>query len=160
MAGEKVMSGKGTIFSTSPKLLIAFVEHTGSYSTIGDTMRELKSWIDAKGLEQSGYPFCLYYDNPQETPEPKLRSEACIPVLRPFESEGKFQFKELKPADVAETRHQGPQESFPSTYGPFLESLLSSGYQLLGPAREYYSTVSDVKGPGTGFLIQQPIRRK
>ncbi len=154
------MSATETKFSVSPKMLVCYVEHHGSYLTIGALMRELKDWIDSKGIEQSGYPFCLYYDNPLETPELELRSEACIPVAKPFVPEGKFQVKELQQVNVAEIRHSGPPEQFADTYGPFLEALTKGGFQLVGPAREYYMTVSDVRGPGAGFLIQQPITKK
>lgn len=71
--------------------------------------------------------------------------------------EGRFEMKELPHVDVAETRHTGPPEQFAMTYGPFLEWLINNGYRILGPAWEYYTTVSDVKDPGAGFLIQQPI---
>ncbi len=140
-------------------MIVAYIERRGSYSSIGETMRELKDWIDSKGIEQSGYPFCLFYDNPTETPEEELRSEACIPVGVNFEAEGRYMARELETAQVAETRHQGLPEEFATTYGPFLEGLLKDGYRILGPAREYFMSVSDVKGPGSGFLIQQPISR-
>lgn len=154
------MSAPETKFSVSPKIIVAFIEHRGSYDTINDSMRDLKDWIDRNGIEQSGYPFCMYYDNPTETPQEELRSEACIPVSKPFQPEGRFQMKELQQVDVAETRHNGPPEQFPKTYGPFLEGLIKGGYQLLGPVREYYTSVGDAKGPGTGFLIQQPVAKK
>ncbi|MDA4121461.1 MAG: GyrI-like domain-containing protein [Thaumarchaeota archaeon] len=147
-------------FTMAPRLLVASLERTGSYSGIWETMKELKAWIDSKGIEQSGYPFCLFYDNPTETPERELRSEACIPVAKSFEPEGAIIMKELPEVQVAETRHQGPPEEFAKTYGPFLEGLLNTGYQILGPAREYFMSVSDVKGPGSGFLIHQPIGKK
>ena len=147
-------------FMTTPKLIVAAIERKGSYSTIGESMRELKTWIDSKGIEQAGYPFCLFYDNPTETPEAELTSEACIPVAKAFEPEGNFKMKEFVEAQVAETRHQGPPEEFAKTYGPFLEGLLNQGYQLAGPAREYFMTVSDVNGPGSGFLIQQAVAKK
>ncbi len=147
-------------FITAPKLIVAAIERRGSYSTIGESMRELKTWIDSKGIEQAGYPFCLFYDNPTETPEAELRSEACIPVAKPFEPEGNYKMKEFSEALVAETRHQGPSEEFAKTYGPFLEGLSNQGYQIVGPAREYFMAVSDVNGPGSGFLIQQAVTRK
>lgn len=147
-------------FTVAPRLLVAAVERKGSYSVIGESMLELQGWIDSNGIEQAGYPFCLFYDNPTETPEPDLRSEACIPVARPFEPEGNYKMKEIAESQVAETRHQGPPGEFAGTYGPFLEGLLDGGYQILGPAREYFMAVSDVKGPGSGFLIQQPIAKK
>jgi effector-binding domain-containing protein len=147
-------------FIIAPKLIVASLERKGSYSTIGESMRDLKAWIDSKGIEQAGYPFCLFYDNPTETPEAELRSESCIPVAKAFQSEGNYLMKEFGEAQVAETRHQGPPEEFTKTYGPFLEGLLNHGYQIVGPAREYFMTVSEVQGPGSGFLIQQPVAKK
>ena len=154
------MSAPEVKFTVASKQLIAFVEKVGTYSGIGETMKELKAWIDSKGIDQSGYPFCLFYDNPTETQEAELRSEACIPVAKAFEPQGDVKLKELPEAQVAETRHQRLPEQFAGTYGPFLEGLISGGYQILGPAKEYFMSVSDVKGPGSGFLIQQPIGKK
>ncbi len=154
------MSSSEVKFKTAPRMLVAYVERGGAYSGIGDEMRRLKDWIDSKGIEQAGYPFCLFLDNPMEIPRARLRSEACIPVVKPFEPEGEFKMKELEEVEVAETRHEGPPEEFAKTYGPFLEALLSQGYQILGPAREYFMSVSEVKGPGSGFLIQQPVAKK
>jgi effector-binding domain-containing protein len=147
-------------FTTAPRLVVVYLERKGAYSGIGESMRALKKWIDSKGIEQAGYPFCLFYDNPTEIPEVELRSEACIPVTKAFEPEGEYKVKELPETDVAETRHSGPPEDFAKTYGPFLEGLLSQGYDIVGPAREYFLAALDVRGPGAGFLIQQPVKKK
>ena len=147
-------------FGTAPKVLVAYLERKGAYSSIGETMRSLKDWIDSKGIEQAGYPFCVFYDNPNETLEPELRSEACIPVGNAFEPEGDIKVKELAEVQVVEARHEGPPEDFAMTYGNLLQWLLNQGYQVLGPAREYFMSVSKVEGPGSGFLIQQPVAKK
>lgn len=147
-------------FSKAPKLLVAYAEQRGPYSGVGETMKRLKEWIDQEGVEQVGYPFCMFYDNPTETPASELRSDACIPVARTVESQGEVKFKELGEVDIAETRHEGPPEEFARTYGPFLGRLLEQGYRLEGPAREYFMSVSDVKGPGSGFVIRQPVSKK
>jgi len=149
-----------TRMTTSPKVTVAYLELRGPYAGVGEAMKSLKAWIDAKGVEQSGYPFCLFYDNPLETPEAELRSEACIPVSGSFRPEGEVRVKELDETEVAETRHSGLPDDFHRTYGPFLEGLLNSGYELIGPSREYYMTVAEAKGPGLGFLIRQPVSRK
>lgn len=154
------MAAPETRFTTSPRLLVASLERRGPYSGVGESMRMLKSWMDSKGIEQHGSPFCLFYDNPLETPEQELRSEACIPVGGAFEPDGEYRMKEMEDTWVAETSHLGPPEEFAKTYGPFLEGLLSKGYRLAGPAREYFRSTADVGGPGSGFLIQQPIARK
>lgn len=160
MDNEPRMPGPAVKFKIAPKIVVASLERNGPYAGVADAVRELKSWLDFKGVKQVGHPFCLYYDNPTETPEQELRSEVCIPVARALESEGKSRVKEMAETEVAETRHQGPPDQFAMTYGPFLEGLLKGGYRILGPAREYYMTVSDVTGPGAGFLIQQPVARK
>jgi DNA gyrase inhibitor GyrI len=154
------MSAPDIKFTKSAKMTVAYAERRGSYSGIGETMLELKQWIDSRGIEQAGYPLCLFYDNPGETPPAELRSEACIPVTKEFGPEGRFLMKVLEETDVAETRHDGPPVDFGKTYGPFLEGLLNQGYNLNGPAREYFMSATDVVGPGSGFLIQQPIVKK
>ncbi|MDG7010921.1 MAG: GyrI-like domain-containing protein [Nitrososphaerota archaeon] len=154
------MASPEVTFTRAPKMQVAYVEWRGPYEKIGEQMRRLKEWMDQKGVEQRGYPFCMFYDNPGETPAADLRSVACIPVARTTEPQGEFGFKDLPEADVAETRHEGPPEEFARTYGPFLEGLLRGGYRLEGPAREYFMSVADVRGPGTGFVIRQPISKK
>jgi len=154
------VSGPAVEFKVAPKIVVASLERRGSCAGVAEAMNELKSWIDSKGIEQVGYPFCLYYDNPTETPEPKLRSEVCIPIAKVLDGEGRFLVKEMAETQVAETRHKGPPDQFAMTYGPFLEGLLKGGYRILGPAREYYMNISDATGPGDGFLIQQPITKR
>ena len=154
------MSQPDVKYTHAPKLTAFSLEMRGSYQRIGEAMKKVKAWIDEEGIEQAGYPFCMFYDNPGETPEPELRSEACIPVAGKFEPQGQFRMKEVGETLVAETKHEGRPEEFAKTYGPFLEGLLKQGYQIVGPAREFFLTASDVKGPGSGFLIQQPIAKK
>ncbi len=147
-------------FTTAPKMVVADLERRGPYSGRGDTMRTLKEWIDSKGIEQAGYPFCLFYDDPAGTKKSEQRSEACIPVGKPFEPEGEFKVKELGEVIVAEARHSGPPEEFGMTYRPLLEELRRQGYEVLGPPREYFMAASEVRGQGAGFLIQQPVAKK
>jgi len=147
-------------YTHAPRMIVVSLEVRGPYQRIGEAMERVKAWIDAMGIEQAGYPFCMFYDNPGETPEPELRSEACIPIAGKVEQQGQFRVRELGETLVAETKHEGPPGEFAKTYGPFLESLLNQGYRIVGPAREFFITASEVKGPGSGFLIQQPITKK
>lgn len=159
-ASESRMTGPEVIFTVSPKQTVVFLERKGAYSGVGEAMMKLKKWADSNHIAQVGRPFCLYFDNPMETPEAELRSEVCIPIAKAVQGEGQFKVKELAETQVAETKHVGPPEKFAETYGPFLEGLLKSGYRLLGPAREYYLSAKEVTGPGAGILIQQPIAPK
>jgi len=112
------MASPEVSFTTAKKMVVAYVERRGSYAGIGESMRRLKAWIDTKGIEQAGYPFCMFYDNPSETPEAELRSEACIPVGTESTPEGEFKLKTLGDVSAAETRHQGRPEDFARTTGP------------------------------------------
>ncbi|HUI86851.1 MAG TPA: GyrI-like domain-containing protein [Nitrososphaerales archaeon] len=154
------MSTPPTRFSLAPRILAATLEHKGPYDRIGEGVVALKSWMAKKKLKPAGNPFALYYDNPEGRDPAELRSEVCIPVESAFASTKKVKFKEFPQTEVAETRHLGPPEEFAKTYGPFLEWLLGNGFEIVGPAREFYDKVSKKMGPGSGILIQQPIRKK
>lgn len=78
----------------------------------------------------------------------------------PFGSEGRFRFKEFPERQVAETRQEGPPEEYARTYGAFLEQLLGAGYNLEGPAREFYRSASTNLGSRMGRLIQQPVSKR
>lgn len=146
-------------FTHSSRILAATLELKGPYDSWGRGLMELKAWMERTGISQSGGPFALFYDNPTETPAAQLRSEACIPVSKPFKSEGLFKFKVFPECEVAETKHDGSPDTYTSTYGAFLEHLFNSGCGFLGPAREFFRLPSADLGPGMGWLIQQPVTR-
>ena len=56
-------------FGTSPTVIVAYAERRGAYSGVGESMAELSRWLGAQGVSPSGDPFCLFFDNPGETPE-------------------------------------------------------------------------------------------
>lgn len=147
-------------FARSHRMVVAFAPWVGPYSEVGEQMLKLREWLDSKGISPAGDPFCLFYDNPGETPPGELRSEACIPVAGELQQGGEFGTKVFEGTEVAETSHRGPPEEFGKTYGPFLEGLLKAGYDFAGPAREFFHGASEAKGPGYGYLIQQPVVKR
>lgn len=154
------MADAGVKLAVEPKMTAACLETRGPYQGVGDAMRELEAWLRGKGVEGAGPSFCLFYDNPFETPEGDLRAAVCIPIRTGVAPEGKFEVREFAETEAAETRHDGPPEEFGKTYGPFLEGLIGAGYDLVGPAREYFNKAADVRGPGSGFVIRQPIAKR
>lgn len=139
---------------------VAYLEWKGAYSGVRGAMTELDGWVRGSGAAQAGFPFCVFFDNPFETPEAELRSAVCIPVRGELRPEGEYEVRDLSPVDVAETKHEGPPEKFGETYGPFLEGLSRQGYSVAEPPREYFRTAEDVRGPGSGFAIRQPVSKK
>ena len=56
-----------------------YVEHVGDYRRMGDAMRRLFASAQEAGLEPSGAPFALFFDDPSLVPARELRARACIP---------------------------------------------------------------------------------
>lgn len=53
--------------------LVAGLNHTGAYHTVGTTMEKADSMLRSIGIECTK-GFGIYYDNPEATPEEELRS--------------------------------------------------------------------------------------
>jgi len=53
----------------------ATISHVGSYAEMGRLYEEIAKWLRQKRLRITGPPFGLFYDNPEEVPTDKLRSE-------------------------------------------------------------------------------------
>ncbi|WP_293265717.1 AraC family transcriptional regulator [Neptunomonas sp.] len=57
---------------------LAGVDHTGSYMDIGGSFEKLFAWLGMKQLiSEQTRSFGVYFDDPDATPEEKLRSAAC-----------------------------------------------------------------------------------
>jgi len=53
----------------------AIISHVGSYKEVGKLYEEIAKWLKQKQLQIAGPPFGWFYDNPEEVPAHKLRSE-------------------------------------------------------------------------------------
>jgi len=73
-----------------PELHVAYVRHTGRYNQIGGAFERLMRWAGPRGLLQFPHTqvLAIYYENPDVTPEAKLRSDACITVRPGIRIEG------------------------------------------------------------------------
>jgi DNA gyrase inhibitor GyrI len=146
-------------FESRPPLKVVSLECTGPYEELGFNFIQLKGWLDKARVRVEGRPIGLFYDNPKETPREALRSEACLPVLSFVRSQGRFKMKELPGGTVAVTKYEEVPGDYTEIYGPYLEELLSSGYRLIGPAREIFRNISPELRPGMGIQIEQLISR-
>ncbi len=73
-----------------PELHVAYVRHTGPYPLIGQAFARLMRWAEPRGLLR--FPetqvLAIYYENPDITPQDKLRSDACITIPQGVPPEG------------------------------------------------------------------------
>lgn len=68
-----------------PALQVAAVRHDGSYRTIGAEFERLAAWFGRSGLfGPATQGVGIYYDDPRETPEENLRSDACFSLSGPL----------------------------------------------------------------------------
>ena len=139
---------------------MAYVELIGPYKDWGRGLMELKAWLESRRARIVGKPIRLFYDNPTETPEDQLHSDARFPIEGEIEPQDKFRIKDLPSGEVAVTRHVGPPDHYARTYGSFLESLLKHGYTFYDPTREIFDDVHPELSPGMGIQIQQLVKKR
>jgi len=115
-----------------------YLTHRGDYRLAGQRFGELSSLMAGQGLEASGPPFALFYDDPAEVPLDELRSRLCLPVATPVTPEGDCSYAVLPSTTVVYAVVAGPYPEVPRAY-PGLYSYLNSMHWIEnGPIREIY----------------------
>ena len=120
---------------------VAFVRHTGPYHLCGQAWSKLCLHLGALGLLGGNPRFIgLSYDDPEVTPEDKIRYDACVEVDADFQPEGDIGVQVLPGGDFAMTTHFGSYENLKDTYAALLGRWLpDSGRRFkMGPTREVY----------------------
>lgn len=115
-----------------------FLEHFGSYtdtaSHIPSVLREMK----AQGLEAAGPPFCLFYDDPAQTPVERLRSRACVPIDGYRSPRSPLDYNVLPSRSVAYAFVSGPYPNAPRAYPKLFQFMEGQGFAMDGPILERY----------------------
>lgn len=115
-----------------------YVELRGSYTQTGRALQGLAETMRSAGIEPSGPPFGLYFDDPGRTAVDALRSRACFPVERPVDDSGKLAFDVLPSAQVVYAVVGGPYPEVPRAYPGVYAYLKRMGWVEAGPIREIY----------------------
>jgi effector-binding domain-containing protein len=115
-----------------------FVEGTGSYTGIGRLLEEVFAAVREQGVEPSGPPFALYYDDPGRTPLAELRMRACLPVAAPLEPRAPLAYEVLESTTVVYAFVAGPYPDVPRAYPALFEYLRQLDWVDVGPIREIY----------------------
>lgn len=103
-----------------------FLRHTGPYTQIGKKFQELQCWAAPRGiLGPHTQVMGIYHDNPEVTPEDKLRSDAVLTVQGSIEVDGDVQSGKIPGGEYAVATHQGPYaklaECYRWLYGKWLD---------------------------------------
>jgi AraC family transcriptional regulator len=102
-----------------PALQVAAVRHSGSYRTIGPEFERLAAWFGRSGLfGPSTQGVGIYYDDPRETPEEKLRSDACFSLGRsmPADAPDWVRAATTEAGEYAIARFKGPYTRLDEAY--------------------------------------------
>lgn len=107
-----------------PAITVASISRTGSFAQISETTAAVFAWLGQKGIQPMGPPIGLYYDNPEEVPEEKLRWDICVPVAPGTTGEGQVTVKDLPGGRYLVTIYEGPYENIGETYGALFARIL------------------------------------
>jgi effector-binding domain-containing protein len=123
-----------------------YVEALGSYTLVGRALDELFSAVRAQGVEASGPPFVLYYDDPGRKPTSELRLRACIPTSAGAAAALPLAYDVLPSTTVVYAYVAGPYPEAPRAYPALFSYLARMNWVENGPIREvYYRSPAEVK---------------
>lgn len=133
----------------------------GSYKEVGKTIADLISWVMTKKVNMMGAPFAVYYDDPSKVAPESARYEICIPVAPETKGDNQFVVKNLPAMEVASTIHIGSYDKVGSVYGKLAAWITEKGYDIAGPAREFYlNNPTSVPVESLKTEIQFPVTKK
>ncbi len=136
-----------------------YLEHYGSYAETGSILPVVIREMRIQGLEPSGAPFCLYYDDPAQTPVARLISRACVPIADQRSPVTPLRYDVLPSRTVAYAFVSGPYPEVPRSYPYLLEYMKGRNFVIDGPIRETYIVPPSVAKAASDFLceVQVPV---
>jgi AraC family transcriptional regulator len=141
------------------------VAHTGSYMSIDQAFSRLGAWVAQHGLIAPGAKMLgIFYDDPDSTPEDRLRSKACfIPAdgARRVEPEPPIERIAVPGGEYAVLLHTGPYAELKSAYQwLYGEWLPHSGREAADapPFEVYLNTPAEVPPQALRTEIHVPLR--
>ncbi len=116
---------------TRPETHLAFIRHIGSYFSVTKAWEKLCGWGFENGLLSTETEFLgLCYDDPDITPQEKIRYDACFSISHEIETPSGIGTQILPGGKFAVTTHYGPYEELHSAYKDLYGKWLpGSAYQ-------------------------------
>jgi len=124
-----------------PALRVGSIRHTGPYMQINQAFQRLGEIAQSAGLsKQPGAAMlAIYYDDPQSTPEDKLRSDAAVVVAEKTKLPPTLTEQRIPAGRYACTLHVGPYEQLGDVWRRLLgEWIPSNGLRVDGLSYELY----------------------
>ena len=139
-----------------------YLENLGPYKDTGALIPEVHRLLAQQGIQPSGPPFGLYYDDPSAVKSDRLRSRACVPVGAWTKPAPPLQKEELPSRTVAYAVASGPYPGVPGCYPGIFGYMAKMNWVIAGPIREIYMIPpSEVEGYESLLCeVQVPVARQ
>jgi AraC family transcriptional regulator len=140
---------------------IATISHVGPYGGSSRLYQEIMEWLRQKRLKIVGPPLGWFYDNPEEVPAHKLRSDVGVPFEGEAKPEGKIKIKKTSLQEVLCTVHKGPYREVGPAYTALFQHAREKGYVPLGcPMEIYLNDPAKVEENDLLTEVQLPIKKR
>lgn len=142
---------------------IAYIEHTGEYSTIPfeQAISKLYGFAKKNKLRPGFKPFAVYPDNPNTDSWDKIRTRVAISINKLAESYEDILTTELPQTEVACMDFSGSSEEYQEAYNELWEWIEENGYTINGSPMEFWGKKPKKKDGKTIIFseIQAPIAK-
>ncbi len=129
---------------------VAFIRHIGSYFDVDKAWQKLCAWgLEQDLLKEHTEYLGLCYDDPEITPEGKIRYDACISIAEEIDFNPEIGTQIIPRGKYAVTTHYGAYSELINTYRELYGKWLpASGYQVknnIASFEKYIKTSDDFK---------------
>lgn len=131
-AMDNSQSGYEVEIRTREETQVAFIRHVGSYYAVGLAWEKLCNWASQQDLLTNETEYLgLCYDDPEITPEGKIRYDACVSITGEIEQHAEIGTQAIPCGKYAVTTHYGAYsgliDAYRNLYGKWLPE---SGYRI------------------------------
>ena len=140
---------------------IAYIEHTGDYSSIpyDEDISKLYSYAKKNKLRPGFKPFAIYPDDPKEGDWEHIRTRVAISINKFSESSEDISVSELPQMEYATMKFTGSSDEYQDAYNNLWEWIEEHGYKVNGAPLEIWGKKPKIK-EGKSIIsseIQAPI---
>ena len=96
---------------------VAFLRHTGPYTESGPTFQKMMAWAFSKGLfNPQTKVLSICHDDPEVTPQEKIRLDCCITVGGNTKPEGEVELQTIPDGEYVVLTHRGSYNGLAESY--------------------------------------------
>ena len=100
-----------------PAMRVAFLRHTGPYADSGPTFQKMMGWAFSKGLfNPQTKVLSLCHDDPDVTPQEKIRLDCCVTVGDNVKPEGEVELQTIPDGEYIILTHRGSYSGLAESY--------------------------------------------